>query len=88
MFPAYLWGIETVPLDVSISYHESSQPTYEELKPFLNQYERTAERSSQPTYEELKPAPALPGCAVEVRSQPTYEELKPYIPCQPMLTSP
>ena len=32
-----------------------SQPTYEELKLYLTECRKTAQKCSQPTYEELKP---------------------------------
>ena len=57
---------------------ESSQPTYEELKPDGPGSRGYKYLGSQPTYEELKHVLYLQLRPLLIGSQPTYEELKPY----------
>jgi len=57
---------------------DSSQPTYEELKPSCAAgWPKAVSAGSQPTYEELKHVIEFEAEYLTPRSQPTYEELKP-----------
>ena len=77
-FSAYLWGIETKPLDVTFPGCLGFQPTYEELKPPLPVSRPDSYCRFQPTYEELKLSKHVIIICLSNRFQPTYEELKPF----------
>ena len=62
------------------SHHDSSQPTYEELKGVHAVYRPRFPLGSQPTYEELKGEQARGKSWGVKSSQPTYEELKVWYP--------
>ena len=80
MFSAYLWGIETVIIEIfrKISYTFSAYLWGIETPGTSSNLNHFLILSFQPTYEELKPAWAQPFTASRSCFQPTYEELKLY----------